>query len=196
MNYSSVLSAVIAALAAETRDNTSKQAWQKLYNADATGQADACVLGGERFAGIDPAQIACWMHARLRTQLAPCHWRVLQARYGTHKARKVEAISALIAQVNCAAPRLFVYKAVTAWAIPPLKGLKAGSQGVRRSTDIIVLPDGFYDISTWDTQGLSRTTYWRWKKSVEATLDQWVGEALAQAETVLLHEGILFSKTA
>lgn len=196
MNYTSVMSAVIAALAAENRDNTSKQAWQKLYNADAAEQADASLLGGSRFSGVDPAQVACWMHKRLQTQLAPCHWRVLQARFGMHKARKVQAIAALIPHVNSTAPRLFVYKAVTAWAIPPLRGLKADSQGVRRSTELIVLPAEFYDISTWDTQGLSRTTYWRWKKAIEATLEGAVREALGQAEITLLHEGIIFSKIA
>ncbi|WP_430292990.1 hypothetical protein [Pseudomonas sp. B1-22] len=116
MIYSGTLSAVVAVLAAECIDNTAKQAWQRLYSA-----TDVVAKGS----GITPherMQADCWVHARLHSELKPRHWNVLMARYSTHGARKVAAISALAPLIASHAPALFVYKALTAWAIPQLKG--------------------------------------------------------------------------
>ncbi|MFD1692749.1 hypothetical protein ACFSHR_18020 [Azotobacter chroococcum] len=60
----------------------------------------------------------CLVHARLHRELLPRLWQVLVARYSTHKARKVGAIGCLVPLLNSPAPKLFRYKAVTAWAIP------------------------------------------------------------------------------
>src|SRR5690606_32622345 len=137
MVYSSVLSAVVSALAAECKDSTSRQAWQKLIDLDA-------VKAG-RGAAPDRDLVDCWVFARLHSELIPRHWHALAARYGTHKGRKVAAISALAPLIASPAPQLFVYKAVTAWAIPQLKGVDG-----KRSSDMIILPAEFYDMNTWD----------------------------------------------
>lgn len=116
MIYSGARSAVVAVMAAECIDNTAKQAWQRLYSA-----TEVISRGG----GISPherMQADCWVHARLHSELIPRHWNVLMARYSTHGARKVAAISALAPLIASHAPTLFVYKALTAWAIPQLKG--------------------------------------------------------------------------
>ncbi|PVZ19941.1 MULTISPECIES: hypothetical protein [unclassified Pseudomonas] len=192
MIYTSVLAAVVSALAAEAIDNTSKQAWQKLYSPHNEGKVDISALGGRRSGDLSRADADCWVHARLHSQLIPRHWDVLMAKYTTHKGRKVESIGRLVPLIASAAPRLFRYKAVTAWAIPPLKGNKDG----KRSTDMIVLPAEFYDINTWDAQGLNRTTYWRWKKAIEEVLEEMVDEALKASEHILMAEGVLIAEVA
>ncbi|HBO5587672.1 TPA: hypothetical protein L4556_004136 [Pseudomonas aeruginosa] len=150
MIYTSIRSAVVSALAAETIDNTAKQAWQKLYQPGyAESEGLAGLIRGSNTSGIKRIDADCWVHARLHSQLKPRHWNALVAKYSTHKAKKVEAISALVPVIASHAPQLFVMKAVTAWAIPQLKGVEG-----KRSSDMIVLPQQFYDINSWDSRGL------------------------------------------
>ncbi|TDV70186.1 hypothetical protein [Pseudomonas sp. LP_7_YM] len=122
MIYSNVLSAVISALATDAMDNTSKQAWQKLYNPHNEGSADLSMLSSSRREGIDRKEADCWIYARLHSQLIPRHWNALVAKFSTHKGLKVQAIGELVPLVASPAPTLFRYKAVTTWAIPPLQG--------------------------------------------------------------------------
>jgi hypothetical protein len=126
MIYPSILNAVVSALAAEAIDNTSKQAWQKLYNsADEEASGDMATLVRSRGADtIDRTQVDCWVSARLHSALEQKHWDALVAKYSTHKGRKVQAIAALQAQISTPAPKLFLFKATTAWAIPQLKGAR------------------------------------------------------------------------
>lgn len=126
MIYPGVLNAVVSALAAEAIDNTSKQAWQKLYNsADEEEGGDLATLVRSRGADtIDRTQVDCWVSARLHSTLQPKHWDALVAKYSTHRGRKVQAISALQALISTPAPKLFLFKATTAWAVPQLKGAR------------------------------------------------------------------------
>jgi len=192
MIYSSVLSAVVSALAAEAIDSTSKQAWQKLYR---PGYADSGSLeslirsAGEQ--GITRMDADCWFHARLHSLLIPRHWNALVAKYSTHKGKKVQAIAALAPLIASPAPRLFVQKAVTAWAIPPLKGVEG-----KRSTDMIVLPAHFYDMNGWDLEANHERTRRRWRKAVSDVLEEMVGEALQEAERILKEEGVLLNMAA
>ncbi|MDU9393724.1 hypothetical protein [Pseudomonas sp. zfem002] len=229
MKYQSVLAAVIRALAAETMSGVG--------GGDFEPKVQASKLKGE-ITGKDAAMLVdCWVHARLHSKLIPRHWNALTARFSTHKAKKVEAIGKLVPLIATQAPNLFRYKAVTAWAIPPVKGVQAQSgyevasraareraefdslhagvvkhleggemsedagqarreQYVKRSTDMIVLPAEFYDINTWDGQGLNRTTYWRWKKAIEKVLDEMVAEALVASGKILQEEGVLMADAA
>ncbi|WP_145256969.1 hypothetical protein [Pseudomonas sp. DE0157] len=229
MKYQSVLAAIVRALAAE--------AMSGVGGGDFEPKVQASKLKGE-VTGKDAAMLLdCWVHARLHSKLIPRHWNALTARFSTHKAKKVDAIGKLVPLIATQAPNLFRYKAVTAWAIPPVKGVQAQSghevasrtareraefeslhvgvvqhlaggdmpedagqarreQYVKRSTDMIVLPAEFYDINTWDNQGLNRTTYWRWKKAIEKVLDEMVVEALAASAKILEDEGILMAEAA
>ncbi|AGN82845.1 hypothetical protein N5K35_26240 [Pseudomonas sp. GD03651] len=229
MKYQSVLAAVVRALAAETMSGVG--------GGDFEPKVQASKLKGE-ITGKDAAMLVdCWVHARLHSKLIPRHWNALTARFSTHKAKKVDAIGKLVPLIASQAPNLFRYKAVTAWAIPPVKGVQAQSghevasraareraefdslhagvvqrlaggempedagqarreQYVKRSTDMIVLPAEFYDINTWDGQGLNRTTYWRWKKAIEKVLDEMVVEALAASSKILQEEGVLMADAA
>lgn len=127
MIYSNVLSAVISALATDTMDNTSKQAWQKLYNPHNEGSSDLNMLSSSRREGIDRKEADCWIYARLHSQLIPRHWNALVAKFSTHKGIKVQAIGELVPLVASPAPTLFRYKAVTTWAIPRLQGRQSRS---------------------------------------------------------------------
>lgn len=229
MKYQSVLAAVVRALAAETMSGVG--------GGDFEPKVQASKLKGE-ITGKDAAMLVdCWVHARLHSKLIPRHWNALTARFSTHKAKKVEAIGKLVPLIATQAPNLFRYKAVTAWAIPPVKGVQAQSghevasraareraefdsltagvgkhlaggemsedagqarreQYVKRSTDMVVLPAEFYDINTWDGQGLNRTTYWRWKKAIEKVLDEMVAEALEASGKILQQEGVLIADAA
>ncbi|MFV3380299.1 hypothetical protein [Pseudomonas sp. NY15354] len=229
MRYQSVLAAVVRALAADTMSGVG--------GGDFEPKVQASKLKGE-ITGKDAAMLVdCWVHARLHSKLIPRHWNALTARFSTHKAKKVEAIGKLVPLIATQAPNLFRYKAVTAWAIPPVKGVQAQSghevasraareraefdslhagvvqrlaggempedagqarreQYVKRSTDMIVLPAEFYDINTWDGQGLNRTTYWRWKKAIEKVLDEMVAEALVASGKILQQEGVLMADAA
>lgn len=229
MKYQSVLAAVVRALAAETMSGVG--------GGDFEPKVQASKLKGE-ITGKDAAMLVdCWVHARLHSKLIPRHWNALTARFSTHKAKKVDAIGKLVPLIATQAPNLFRYKAVTAWAIPPVKGVQAQSghevasrsareraefdsltagvgkhldggempedagqarreQYVKRSTDMIVLPAEFYDINTWDGQGLNRTTYWRWKKAIEKVLDEMVAEALVASGKILQEEGVLMADAA
>lgn len=130
MIYPGILNAVVSALAAEAIDNTSKQAWQKLYNSsDEEEGGDLATLVRSRGAdSIDRTHVDCWVSARLHHGLEPKHWDALVAKYSTHKARKVQAIAALQVALGPDVPKtvskLFLYKAVTSWAIPQLAGAK------------------------------------------------------------------------
>lgn len=183
MVYQNVLSAVVSALAAECKDSTSRQAWQKLIDLD--------VSKAGRAGAPDRDLIDCWVFARLHSELIPRHWHALAARYGTHKGRKVKAISSLAPLIASPAPQLFVYKAVTAWAIPPIKGLEG-----KRSSDMIVLPASFYDMNTWDLAANPESTRRRWRRGVYSVLDEMSSEAINAAEQILIAEGVLIGRAA
>jgi hypothetical protein len=226
MIYPGILNAVVSALAAEAIDNTSKQAWQKLYNStDEDEGGDLATLVRSRGASsIDRTQVDCWVSARLHHGLEPKHWDALVARYSTHKGRKVQAIAALQTSITTPAPKLFLYKAITAWAIPQLKGARpkvvssvsveipldapawrreamvkaavaAGQAKAKRdnscSADMIVLKSSFYDMNTWNQDASPESTRRRWRADIVKKLDEMVSEALAQAELILINEGVL-----
>ncbi|WP_425318447.1 MULTISPECIES: hypothetical protein [Pseudomonas] len=228
MIYSGARSAVVAVMAAECIDNTAKQAWQRLYS------ATEIVSKGSGVSAEDRMEADCWVHARLHSELKPRYWNVLMARYSTHGARKVLAISAIAPLVASHAPQLFIYKAVTAWAIPPLPGAKverrvhdagvtsrsakeaavnrAMSEFIRGKVEgedeaeyvapqrdeyvvaapgMILLPDSFYNMNTWDPDANHERTRRRWRKGIYDKLDEMAVEALVAAEAVLRAEGLL-----
>jgi len=192
MIYSTVLSAVVSALAAEAIDNTSKQAWQKLYQPGFDEGHDLATLSRSVESGsLTRMDADCWVFARLHSQLKPRHWDALVAKYSTHRARKVQSIGRLHPLIASHAPKLFVVSAVTAWAIPKLKGAEG-----KRSSDMIVLPSEFYDVNRWDPEARPERTRRRWKKGVEDALEEMVSEALTEAGKLLEYEGLTLQMAA
>ncbi|MNJ54390.1 hypothetical protein D3C77_498270 [compost metagenome] len=121
MIYNSVSGAVVAALAAGEKGAAKGQAWQKLYRSAEEEGGCLASLGGQSH-GLDRPQVDYWLSARLHHLLIPRHWDALNAKYATSKAKKVQAIAAIKPLIASPAAPLFVYKAVTAWAVPKLKG--------------------------------------------------------------------------
>ncbi|HCJ30200.1 MAG TPA: hypothetical protein DHV63_13115 [Pseudomonas sp.] len=221
MTYHNVVSAVVRAMAAETINSAGGCDFEpKVQTAKVSGE-----IGGKDAALLADAIVFKILHA----ELSPRHWSALLAKYSTHKGRKVEAIGRLVAVVPSPAPQLFTRKAVTAWAIPQVKGvqrvaatfkaeeLPEGTPAWRvraheeataranqreqqkassRSADMIVLSPSNYDMTTWDSQGLTERTYQRWNKSIKGSLEGMVNEALAQAQEALEAVGLLISDAA
>ena len=160
--YKDVMGTLVRVLAADNIDNSTKQSWQKLIDAE--------LRSGGQGAGIsvrDKFDYDCCLYALLHRELAPAQWDVLVAKYSTHKANKVGAIGRLVTRIISPAPQLFTYKAVTAWAIPKLRSV----QDRKRSTDMIVLPAEFYDMNTWDLAGKPESTRCRWKTGIAKRLE-------------------------
>lgn len=141
MVYTSVSGAVVAALAAGEKGAAKGQAWQKLYNS--AEEEGGCLASlGCRSGSIDRTQVDYWLSARLHHMLKGRHWDALVAKYSTNKANKVQAITLVRPLIASPAPTLFIYKAVTAWAIPKLKG-------ARRKAPQTVSVDIPLDASPW-----------------------------------------------
>ncbi|WP_312141231.1 hypothetical protein [Stutzerimonas nitrititolerans] len=192
MIYTSTLAAVVSALAAEAIDNTSKQAWQKLYRPGyAEGGSLESLIRSSGEKGITRMDADCWVYARLHSQLIPRHWNALAAKYSTHRQKKRDAIEALIPLIATPAPRRFLGMAVYTWAIPKLKGVQG-----KRSTDMIVLEDWFYSMDNWESEGRPESTRRGWRRNIHKVVDEMVKEALAEAEGILRAEGILIEMAA
>lgn len=223
MVYSSVSGAVVAALAAGEKGAAKAQAWQKLYRSAEDEGGCLASLGGSS-GGLDRTQVDYWLSARLHHLLKERHWDVLVAKYSTNKAKKVQAITLVRPLIQSPAPTLFIYKAVTAWAIPKLKGARRKApQSVsvdipldasdwRRDAvvnsaiavgkalkkriealeeDVIILPDSFYDMSTWDLNGSPESTRRRWRADVYEKLECLLSEAMMEVSSILEIEGLL-----
>jgi len=179
--YKDVMSTLVRVLAADNIDNSTKQSWQKLIDAEIRKGGN-----GSSLSPRDKFDYDCCLYALLHRQLDPAQWDVLVAKYSTHKANKVAAIGRLVARMVSPAPQLFVYKALTAWAIPKMKGV----QTVKRSTDMIVLPAEFYDMNTWDTEGKPESTRRRWRTGIAKRLESLEEAAVVHATEIFDKEEI------
>ncbi|KGU84840.1 hypothetical protein [Pseudomonas mediterranea] len=179
--YKDVMSTLVRVLAADNIDNSTKQSWQKLIDADVQRGGN-----GSSLSPRDKFDYDCCLYALLHRLLEPAEWDVLVAKYSTHKANKVAAIGRLVARMVSPAPQLFVYKALTAWAIPKMKGV----QTAKRSTDMIVLPAEFYDMNTWDPEGKPESTRRRWRTSIAKRLEQLEESAVISATDIFDKEEI------
>lgn len=121
MVYASVAGAVVAALASGEKGAAKGQAWQKLCSV-VEGNGACLASLGVRSDGLHRAQVDYWLSARLHRLLKDWQWDALVAKYSTNRVKKVQAITAIRPRIASPAPQLFIYKAVTTWAIPKLKG--------------------------------------------------------------------------
>ena len=65
-----------------------------------------------------------------------------------------------------------------------------------RSSDMIMLADSNYDMTTWDNQGLTERTYRRWNQAIKGALEGLVDEALTEAQHLLEQAGVLMDEAA
>ncbi|KPY88954.1 hypothetical protein RA263_26890 [Pseudomonas syringae pv. tagetis] len=179
--YKDVMGTLVRVLASDNIDNSTKQSWQNLIDADLR-------LGGNgsSISVRDKFDYDCCLYALLHRELESGQWDVLVAKYSTHKANKVAAIGRLVSRTTSPAPQLFIYKALTAWAIPKLRGIQTG----KRSTDMIVLPAQFYDMNTWDTEGKPESTRRRWRTGIAKRLELLEEAAVIRATEIFDREQI------
>jgi hypothetical protein len=134
MGYRNVVSAVVRALAAETINSAGGCDFEpKVQCAKQKGE----IVGKEAALLQD-----CIVHKLLHKILSQRHWFALTAKFSTHNGRKIEATGRLVAIVTSPAPALFTRKAVTAWAIPQIKG-------VRREPVKVKAPQFDEDVPVW-----------------------------------------------
>ncbi|TCT93300.1 hypothetical protein [Pseudomonas sp. LP_4_YM] len=62
--------------------------------------------------------------------------------------------------------------------------------------EMIVLADSNYDMTNWDSQGLTERTYQRWNRAIKGALELLVNEALVEAQHMLEAIGVLFDEAA
>lgn len=185
--YKDASSAIVRVMSAEAIDNTARQSWQKLVDSGYPEER----LSGSGLSQQDRLDMDCLVHARLHRMLPESVWHALMAKYSTHKGRKVESIGHLVRITQSPASHLFRYKCVTAWAIPPMRGIDG-----RRSTDMIVLPAEFYDMSNWENEGRPEQTRRRWRGGIRKSLDALVEEGLIRAGEILQEEGLIIGAAA
>ena len=65
-----------------------------------------------------------------------------------------------------------------------------------RSGEMIILAESNYDMTNWDSQGLTERTYQRWNKAVKKNLESLVDEALIEAHHLLDAVGVLSTEAA
>ncbi|MDD1966170.1 hypothetical protein NPS29_12645 [Pseudomonas putida] len=62
--------------------------------------------------------------------------------------------------------------------------------------EMIVLAESNYDMTNWDSQGLTERTYQRWNKAIKDGLESLVNEALVEAQHMLEAVGVLEGEAA
>ncbi|QZP24505.1 hypothetical protein [Pseudomonas mosselii] len=62
--------------------------------------------------------------------------------------------------------------------------------------DMIVLAESNYDMTSWDSQGLTERTCQRWNRAIKGALESLVNEALTEAQHMLEAIGVLFDEAA
>lgn len=179
--YRDVMPAIVRVLAADNIDNSAKQSWQKLIDSGArTGGFRALLSARDQF------DYDCCLHALLHRELSAAHWDLLVGKFSTSKGNRVGAISRTIPRISSPAPQLFIYKATTVWFIPKMKG----KQG-KRSTDVAILPDEFYDMNTWDNEARPASTRGRWRLGIHKCLEAMQEGAVIHVTEILQREQLI-----
>lgn len=156
----------------ETSTCTAQSAWQRRYQ---SGFPELAESGS----GLSPedrlAQDAMTLQRMART-LPPAQWHALVAKYSINETEVRESIRWLVRNIETPAHHLFKMKSVMAWAVP------------KRSRR---LPEGFYQIHTWDADGKPEPTLRRWRGITNRWLEEQVDGAHKTIGYVLQVNGLL-----
>ncbi|WP_248769084.1 hypothetical protein [Pseudomonas sp. MWU12-2345] len=221
MNYHNVVSAVVRALAAETINSAggcnveprvqSGKIKGEIVGRDAALLAD-CIVHRLLHAELSPrhwnALVAKYSTHKGRkagsigslvpviatpapylfTQMAVMVWAIPQVRGIRREAVKLKA------------PRhgedVKPWRAEAENAAIARANLKEEQKAGSRSSDMIILADSNYDMTTWDAQGLTERTYQRWNKAIRGALEGLVNDALVEAQHLLESVGVLGEEAA
>ncbi|MNJ22751.1 hypothetical protein D3C77_171250 [compost metagenome] len=225
MNYHNVISAVVRALAAETINSaggcdyepkvqTSKQKGE-ISGKDAALLAD-CIVHKLLHAQLSPrhwnALVAKYStHSGrkidsigrlvsvvpspaplLFTQRAVLVWAVPQQAKGIQ--RKVVEVKAPKPRENEEAGQWDWRNKAAAAAVE--RANKHARAVAETKPGVIVLSESIYDMTNWDSQGLTERTYQRWNKAIKGALESMVNEALVEAQHMLEAVGVLSGEAA
>ena len=152
----------------ETNDGTAKSGWQMRYHAgfpETRGEGSG--LSAEERLTQD-----AMTRGMLHRELTALQWNVLVAKYSINDLEVAEAVRWLIPRVESPAHRLFVTKAVTAWAVPKR------------------LPEAFYVLHSWDNDGTPESTLRRWRGGVGKWLGINIDSAFKEVEQLMKETGL------
>ena len=160
----------------ETNDGTAKAGWQMKYQAP--GWPEEPPAAGSGLTPGDRLTQDAMTRQMLHRELSGQQWHAIVAKYSINDREVAESVRWLIPRITTPAHRLFVTKAVTAWAVP------------RR------LPEGFYVLHSWDNDGTPDRTLRRWRGLVNRWLNDRVDEAHKRIEMLLKESGLLIDEAA
>lgn len=186
--YRDAAHAISRIMSIETIDGTKKSSWQSQYTSgfvEGAAPANPCPLSAEERLTQDSMT-----RGMIRRELSADLWNALVAKYSINTAEVAESVHYLVPRAVTPAHHLFRMKCVTAWAIPKKRGVQDGAKTSRRG-----LPDAFYDVSGWDSDGTPEGSLRRWKHITFGWLNGRVEEAFQQV-TVLLEEKALIERMA
>lgn len=157
----------------ETNDGTAKAGWQMRYQSGWPEMRSGSDLTADERLTQD-----CIARAILHRYLDATLWHAMVAKYSINDLEVAESVRWLIPRVISPAPHLFKMKCVTCWAVP------------RR------LPERFYEIQSWDSDGTPDGTLRRWKSLTRRWLDAQIDAAHKQVATVMAAHGLMVYEAA
>lgn len=184
--YRDVGQAVARVFSIETVDGTAKALWQDQYQ---SGWPELREKGSGLSSGERLAQDSM-TRAALHRELPEICWHVLTAKFSINDHEVGESIRWLVPRIVSPAHHLFKMKCVSAWAIPKKRGTE-GAKTSRRG-----LPESFYELHAWDSNGTPEGTLRRWRAVTKNWLDDQVADAFNRANVILHSEGVLIIDAA
>ncbi|QOI04590.1 hypothetical protein [Pseudomonas savastanoi] len=128
------------------------------------------------------------------TQQAVLVWAVPQQSKGIQ--RKVREVAAPEARIDEEGTGRWDWRNNAAQEAAERANRHARSIAETRSGEMIVLAASNYDMTNWDSQGLTERTYQRWNKAIRDGLEGIVNEALTEAQHLLEVAGVLENEAA
>lgn len=175
--YRDAAHCIARVMSIETNDGTAKSGWQMRYQ---SGFPEEPGMGSGLSAEERLTQDAM-TRGMLHRELTKAQWFALVARRSINNAEVIEAIDWLSRNAVTPAHRLFRLKAVTAWVMPKRNDGAASTRS---------LPDTFYVLHSWDSDGKPEGTLRRWKCVTDKWLNNQQADAYESVERLLCKYGL------
>lgn len=166
--YRDAAHCIARVMSIETIDGTAKSDWQNKY------QPGFPELRGEGsgLSAADRLTQDAMTRALLHRHLSATQWHALVAKYSINDVEVGESVRWLVRRIESPAHRLFLMKAVTAWAVPKR------------------LPESFYMLSSWDADGTPERTLRRWRSGIFKQLGGIVDSGFQSVERLMSENGL------
>lgn len=132
------------------------------------------------------------------TQQAVMVWAVPEQKKGVQRvAAQAKPVEAMECQVDCDCKDICKWEWRNNAAAAAVERANKHARSVAEAKPgVIVLAESNYDMTNWDSQGLTERTYQRWNKSIKGNLESMVNEALVEAQHMLEAVGVLSGEAA